>query len=95
MSGNEEAISLFRRGAVLFIAGLAVLMTAGGVALYTGHTGSTISSYAGLLISGVGGYVLKDALIPGVQVATDLVKAGSTVAITATKQLLRLLVLKG
>ncbi|MCJ7429180.1 MAG: hypothetical protein MUP66_02200 [Candidatus Nanohaloarchaeota archaeon QJJ-5] len=95
MSGNKEATSLFRRGAVLFIAGLAVLMMAGGVALYTGYTGSTISSYAGLLISGVGGYVLKDALIPGVQVATDLAKAGSTMAISVVKQLLRFVILRG
>ena len=95
MSGNEEAVSLFRRGAVLFIAGLAILMTAGGVALYTGHTGSTISSYAGLLISGVGGYVLKDALIPGVQVATEIAKAATAIAVTVTKQLLRFVVLRG
>ncbi|MDY6771629.1 MAG: hypothetical protein SV186_06795 [Candidatus Nanohaloarchaea archaeon] len=91
MAADEDALALYRRGAILFISSLAVVMTGGGLVYYAGFADSLASNVASLMISLVGGYVLKDALIPGLNVAMDVGRTFLGVAFTVGRQLIRLL----
>jgi hypothetical protein len=93
MRGAEDALSLYRKGALLFITALAVLMTGGGLVYYAGYADSLFSNFASLLISGVGGYVLKNAFIPGANVALEVARAAWSIALTVVKQVLKLLLI--
>lgn len=91
MAADEDALALYRRGAILFISSLAVLMTGGGLVYYAGFADSLASNAASLMVSVIGGYVLKDALGPGLNVALEVGKAIIGVVITVGRVIVRLL----
>ncbi|MCJ7450210.1 MAG: hypothetical protein MUP58_00530 [Candidatus Nanohaloarchaeota archaeon QJJ-9] len=72
MDANQEAVSLFRKVATLAASAIAALMLLGGIYYTLKVAGSFFYTTAGLIVSFVGGWILKGALKPAIGAALQL-----------------------